>query len=185
MLSEQAVAETVKDYTDLERQQIVIAAQEAQGNPLYNQRELQRRKLTAQINEEFANAVLLPEEDPTVLAEQTRLQMLELQLIVGQGTQVPVSPRDNHLVHLGVIMPVLEQVGQAVTKDPHAVETLQALLKHAEVHYQTAEQAGAPKEALAPFKKTLDALRSVMGQLIESAEQEKQLAAAQAAPLAA
>lgn len=185
MLAEKPVAETVKDYTDLERQQVVIAAQEAQGNPLYNQRELQRRKLTAQISEEFADAVLLPEEDPTVLAEQTRLQMLELQLIVGQGTQVPVSPRDNHLIHLGVIMPVMEQVAQAATKDAHAVETLQALLKHAEVHYQTAEQAGADKEVLAPFNQTLTALRSSMSRLIESAEQEKQLAAQTAPPIAA
>jgi len=183
MLAKQPVAETVKDYTDMERQQVVIAAQEAQGNPLYNQRELQRRKLTAQISEEFADAVLLPEEDPTVIAEQTRLQQLELILIVGQGAQVPVSPRDNHLVHLGIIMPVMEQTAQAAAKDPHAVQTLQALLAHAESHYKAAEAAGAPKEQLQEIGKVLSALRSSMVQIVQLAEQQVQAAGASTAAL--
>src|SRR6185503_5004612 len=173
-LSKQPVAETVKDYTDLERQQIVIAATEAAGNPLYNQKELQMRKVSAQVNEEFAKAVILPDEDPTVLAEQTRLQQLELLIIAGQGAEVPVSPRDNHVVHLQVLMPSMEGAAQAATGDPHAVDTLAALLKHAEAHLQAAEAAGASKETLAPVKETVTKLRNAMAELIQLAEQQKQ-----------
>jgi len=183
-LAEQPVAETVKDYTDLERQQVVIAAQEAQGNPLYNQKEMQRRKLTAQISEEFADAVLLPDEDPTVTAEQTRLQQLELMLIVGQGTAVPVSPRDNHIIHLGVIMPVMEQTALAAAKEPNAVPTLQALLAHAEAHHKAAEAAGAPKEQLQEAGKVIAALRSSMAEIVQLAEQQAQAAAAAGGALA-
>ncbi len=175
-LAKKPVAETVKDYTDLERQQIVIAATEAAGNPLYNQKELQMRKVSAQVNEEFAKAVILPDEDPTVRAEQTRLQQLELLIIAGQGAEVPVSPRDNHVVHLQVLMPSMDNAAQAATSDPHAVDTLAALLKHAEAHLQAAEAAGTPKETLAPVKQIVTKLRNAMAKLIQSAEQQKQAA---------
>src|SRR6185436_1968807 len=120
-LSQQPVAETVADYTEIERQKIVVIAAEGRGNPLYNQKELERRKLTAQVDEEFADAVLLPDNDPTVQAEQTRLQQLELMLIAGQGTDVPISPRDNHLIHLGVLIPAMEQAAQVAAQDPGGV----------------------------------------------------------------
>jgi hypothetical protein len=186
-LSKQPVAETVKDYTDLERQQIVIAATEAAGNPLYNQKELQMRKVSAQVNEEFAKAVILPDEDPTVLAEQTRLQQLELLIIVGQGAEVPVSPRDNHLVHLQVLTPAMDNAAQAATADPHAVATLTALLKHAEAHVAAAEAAGTPKETLAPVTETITKLRAAMAELTQLAEQQVQVdqQAAQAGQAAA
>lgn len=177
-LAKQPVAETVKDYTDLERQQIVVAATEAAGNPLYNQKELQRRKLTAQVNEEFANAVLLPDEDPTVLAEQSRLQQLELLIIAGQGAEVPVSPRDNHLVHLQVLMPAMDQAAQAATSDPGSVATLAALLAHAEAHVAAAEAAGTPKDALAPVKEIVTKLRGAMAELHQLAQQQTQAAQA-------
>ena len=179
-LAKQPVAETVKDFTDLERQQVVIAAQEGQGNPLYNQRELARRKLTAQVNEEFANSVLLPDEDPTVIAEQTRLQQLELLIIAGQGSEVPISPRDNHLIHLQVLMPSMEASAQAATTDPNAVATLQALLKHAEQHQAAAEAAGGPKEVLAPTAEILKKLRSSMAELVALSQQQEQATAAAA-----
>lgn len=177
-LAKQVVAETVKDYTDQERQQVVLVAAEAAGNPLYNQRELQYRKLSAQINEEFAQAVLLPEEDPTVTAEQTRLQMLENLIIVGQGSEVPVSPRDNDLVHLEVLMPALEQLGQQAVKDPAADETMEAVLKHAEAHVAAAESKGVDKKQIAEQKKILVALRKNLQALYQNGLQQAQLAGA-------
>lgn len=177
-LAEQPVAETVRDYTELKRQQIVAIATEARGNPLYNQKELELQKVTAQIDEEFAKKVLLPDEDPTVLAEQSRLQALELLLIVGQSSEVPVSPRDNHEVHLQVLMPVMEQTAQQAVSDPHAVQTLHALLGHAEAHYNAAVAGGAPKEALEPVEKILSKLRASMTKLNELAQQHKDVNAA-------
>lgn len=176
MLSNQTVAETVRDYTEQKRQQIVAIAAEARGNPLYNQRKMEEKKLTAQIDEEFANEVLLPEEDPTVQAEQTRLQMLELQLIVGQGAEVPVSPRDNHIVHFQVLLPAMEQTAGAAVQDPHAVEVLQAMLAHGEAHLQAALQSGVTEQELAEPKNILEKLRAGIEQLTQSAEQQKQIA---------
>lgn len=165
-LSEQPVAETVEDYTNIERQQIVLIAQEARGNPLYNQKEVEKRKLTAQINEEFANAVLLPDEDPTATAEQTRMQQFELLILAGQGAEVPVSPRDNHLIHLQVLHPAMEAAAtEAVTAGTEGLQILHVLFKHASEHFQNAEQLGIPKEDLAPVKEFLDKLGKAIAEL--------------------
>lgn len=174
-LSKQVVAETVKDYTDLERQQVVLVATESAGNPLFNQKELQRRKISAQVNEEFADAVLLPDEDPTELAEQTRLQQLELLIIAGQGSQVPISPRDNDVVHLGVLMKTMEQVAKQSANDPAADVVLQALLDHAEAHVKSAEQKGTDKAQLQEIKSTLGKLRANIDKLHALGSQQTQL----------
>lgn len=177
-LAKQPVAETVRDYTELKRQQIVSIAAEARGNPLYNQKELELQKVTAQVDEEFAKKILLPDEDPTVQAEQSRLQSLELLLIIGQSAEVPVSPRDNHEVHLQVLMPVMEQTAQQAVSDPHAVQTLHALLAHAEAHYNAAVQGGTPKEALKPVSDILTKLRANMDKLNALAQQHHDVNAA-------
>lgn len=177
-LAKQPVAETIRDFTDIERQQIVLVAQQAAGNPLYNAKEMERRKVIALVDEEFADAVLLKDEDPTDTAEQTRLQQLELLLIAGQGAQVPVSPRDNDIVHLQVLMPAMEQTAMTASKDPNADEILQAILAHAEQHYQQAVNKGADKNSLAQIGDVLNKVRAAIPQL------QQLQAQAQASPLA-
>lgn len=175
-ISETAPAETVKDFSGVERQQIVLIAQESAGNPLYDQRELQRQQLTARVNDEFAETVLLPEEDPTVTAEQTRLQQLELLIIAGQGSEVPISPRDAHEIHLGVLMPVLEKTAQQAVEDPSAVGILQAVLAHAQAHVAAAESAGM-KDVVKKFEPTLKKLAKAIPELSKNADQSQQLVA--------
>jgi hypothetical protein len=165
-IAKQPVAETVKDFTEIERQQVVLIASEAKGNPLYNQKEIERRKLSALVGEDFANAVLLPDEDPTIVAEQTRMQQLEMLIILGQASAVAVSPRDNHIVHLEVLSPAMEKAAaEAVTKGAEGLEILQALLVHAEQHFSYAEQTGMDKNQLAPIKQNLSKLRSAVDKL--------------------
>lgn len=174
-ISEKPATETVKDYSNSDRQQLVLIAQETQGNPLINQKEMMRRQLTARVNDEFAEAVLLPDEDPTVTSEQTRLQMLELLIVAGQGSEVPVSPRDNHEIHLGVLMPTLEQVAQASVDDPHAVEILQAVLKHAQAHVAAAKAQGLGK-SVAEAEGVLKKLAAKLPELLKNAEAHKAVA---------
>ncbi len=179
-LRNQRVAETVKDNTEMERQKIILVAQEGRGNPLYNQRELERRKITAQIDEEFANAVLLPEEDPTETAEQTRLQMMELQLLTNHATHVPVSPRDNHITHLQLLMNAMQTTAEQAKTDPHAVETLKAMLVHATDHVNQATQQAYPKDQLAEAASIVSKLTKAMPEL--EAHAQAQLQAQQTGP---
>lgn len=175
-ISGQRVAETVKDYTDLERQQIVLIAQEARGNPLYNGKEIERQKLTALVDEQFADAVLLPDNDPTVQAEQSRQQMLELDLLTRHATQIPVSPRDDHMIHLQLLVPALESTAKEVVSDPSHVETLKAIHAHAMQHFQMATQQGVDKNALAPIGDLLNHLQQEMAGLEQNAQQHAAVA---------
>lgn len=166
MLRNESVAGTVEDLTPTERQQVVLIATENAGNPLYNQRALQEEKILAQVGAEFADKILLPDEDPTVTAEQTRLQQLELALLTS-GQSVPVSPRDNHQIHLQMILPVLEQLAGALNEGQANTDTLEVTLIHGLDHYTQAIQQGMPPAELAAEKKTLDALQKVIVKLRE------------------
>ena len=182
-LAKQPVSETIADYTGTERQKIVLIAQEARGNPLYNQREIERRKLASQMDDEFADAVLLPEEDPTELAEQTRLQQLELLLLGGQATQVPISPRDNHLVHLDVLLPALEAAsGTAADPDAttaqHGLEVLHAMLDHANQHFSAAQTMGTPPAQLQEIGAMLSKISAGVEQATQHLKEQQDLASA-------
>ncbi len=145
-VSKQPALSTIADFTELERQQVVLICAEAKGNPLYNQKEIERRKLTATVGAEFADAVLLPDEDPTVVAEQSRQQQME-NLLLTSGQQVPVSPRDNARVHLDTLKPLIAQTAKVLITDPTAQDLLLIILQHAQSHVDVAVQAGGnPKD---------------------------------------
>lgn len=149
-LANQPVAGTVRDLTSMERQMIALFVNEKKGNPLYNQRALEVEDGSARVGSDFVNRVLLPDNDPSVEAEQHRLQQLETNLLM-QGQAVPVSPRDNHLIHLQTVFPMAEQVGAAVGQGQTDTATFEAIVAHIAEHANQAQNQGAPKEALAPI----------------------------------
>lgn len=174
MLRTTPVAGTVADLTPIQRQQVVLIAQENRGNPLYNQRELEEQKIIAQIDSDFADRVLLPDEDPTVVAEQTRLQQLEMALLMA-GQPVPVSPRDNHEIHLGLLIPTFEAIAQGINSGQATTQTLQLVYDHANEHYNLALQQGTPAAQLADVKKNLDDVKKVLTKLAEVDRQAQSL----------
>jgi len=150
-LAHSPVAGTVSDLTPQQRQLTVMLAQEKKGNPLYNQRQLEVEDLTARVSAEFADKVLLPDNDPTEQAEQTRMQNLEMTLL-SAGQAVEVSPRDNHMIHLQVIMPVAEQAGGHIQDGSIGVNVLEAIVAHINEHYQQALKQGVKQEMLKDVK---------------------------------
>jgi hypothetical protein len=147
-LASQPVVCAVRDLTPLDRQMIVAVCAEKKGNPLYNQRQLEVEDLTARVGSDFVRKVILPENDPTEQAEQQRLQQMEAALIT-QGQPVPVSPRDNHLIHLQVIMPFAESIGQAMGQGQVGTVVFEAAVGHISEHYNAALAFGVKKEMLA------------------------------------
>jgi len=141
------VASSIEDLTPMERQMIVMISQEKRGNPLYNQRQLEVEDLSARIGAEFANRVLLPDNDPTEEAEQSRMQNLEI-VLLSSGHPVEVSPRDNHLIHLKVLMPVVEQAGQHISQGQISTDVLVAMVAHVNEHYTQALKQGVKADQL-------------------------------------
>lgn len=177
-ISSQPAVSTVEDFSDEERQRIVLVAQEAKGNPLYNQLEIEKRKLTALVGAEFAESVLLTENDPTQQAENIREQMLEL-VAISSGQDVPVSPRDNHAIHTDVCRKAVTSMLQAAQNDPNIWSVMGAIGDHIQQHIQSAEQRGQGAE-MADAKSFLSKLDGTLKQLM--AHQQEVVNAAKTAP---
>lgn len=172
-LAAQPAVGTVADFTELERQQLVFVCDQAKGNPLYNQRETEYRKLSATVGPETAEALLLPEEDPTIVAEQSRLQQMENSLLL-TGQTVPVSPRDNPMVHLQELMPVIEQAIKQSIQDPNADLLLQKLVEHADSHLKIAQSLGMKPEQFADVLPVIEGAKKALQQLAALAQQTQQ-----------
>jgi hypothetical protein len=188
-LANEPAVEAVSDYSNQEQQMLVLLAQEEKGNVLYNQRELQKRKLCALFDAEFAESVLLPDADPTEMAENQRQQQLEMMLI-GQGQPVPVSPRDNHQVHVDVLRKVTTSLIQAGAHQ-NIEPLLMAIAQHAQVHIQAAEQQGLgqqiadDKQWLGQLQNTIEQLQAVEQKAQEELANQQAAAGAQQDPNAA
>lgn len=179
-LAKQPVSGTIKDLTPYERQLIASIAAEKKGNPLYNQRQLEVEDLTAKVSADFAEKLLLPDNDPTEHAEQDRLQQLEI-ILLTSGQPVPVSPRDNHLIHLQILMPAVEQLGAHIQQGEHPTTSLEAFAAHINEHYQQAISHGVKPAELAPVKKFLDQVGPTIANLKmldAQADQHQQMVAA-------
>jgi hypothetical protein len=175
-LAKQPVAGTVRDLTPMERQMVAAVVAEKRGNPLYNQRALEVEDVTARIGADFVDRVLMPENDPTVQAEQLRQQQLELQLLQA-GQAVPVSPRDNHIIHLQTLMPVAEQVGAAILQGQADTALLEVMVAHINEHVNNAQQQGTPKEVLEPFLEFVNKAGTALAKMKELDAQAEQLSA--------
>jgi len=151
-------AETVDDLTDRDRQIIIAVTTEVRNDPLVNAKKALEKKLTAAVSAEFAKDLLLPDNDPTETAEQTRWSRVE-NLILQQGLPVDVSPRDNPQIHLAVLLEGAGALAAQVAQDPSIVETLQKFVEHGDSHVQIALGSGVKKDQLANEMSALDSLR--------------------------
>lgn len=172
-LAEQPALRTVEDYTLSDTQKIVAFADSKRADPLFNQTKLQYQATAALINAEFATDVLLPENDPTIPAEQSRQQIMENSLLA-VGGEIPVSPRDNHPIHRQVLKAALSPIAQAAGQgDPKALEILPAFLKHWEAHLEAGLAAGEDKKALAPEIAEIQAVAKQLGEIQAQAQAQQ------------
>lgn len=130
--------------------------QRYQGNPNINQDELMKLDWSRKMGETIANSVILPKDQVEAVAiEATRQQIIELQSIIA-GNEVPVSPRDNDIVHLDTMTQKLLPVVANIPKGglpPEGVAPLAQAMKHYAGHIAAAEAKGAPKDAIAKYRK--------------------------------
>jgi len=125
------------------------------GNPSINQDELIKLDWVRKLGQTTANAVILPKDQVEALAiEATRQQVIELQSIIA-GQEIPVSPRDNDIVHLETMMQKLMPVISNVPKGalpPESVKSLTSAMVHFQGHIAAAEAKGADKNDINKYK---------------------------------
>lgn len=174
MLAEAPVARTIADLTPLERQATVAFVNEKRGHPLYNQRELESRDITARLGADEVDSLLLVENDPTQEAEQIRNQKIEL-VLLAQGHEMPVSRRDNHAIHLRVAIPEVEAIAAQVQQGSLPTESLERIAQHIQEHVQRATEDGMQAPEIAQAQALLEQLIPVIQKLKQVDQQAQQL----------
>lgn len=115
------------------------------GNPNVDQVELDKRSVEALAGPDAAKALIIDQPDQTILAEATRMQMQESATMEALGQQVPVSPRDNHLIHGDVVMKLLQALGTQISQlgvDDSVMKQAELNLNHLGDHLQQYLQRG-------------------------------------------
>jgi hypothetical protein len=148
-------AELNPDTTAQDLQILDLMITKYMGNPNIDQDKLMKLDWTRKLGETIANEVILPKDSVEAIAiEATRQQIIELQSIIA-GQEVPISPRDNDMVHLNTMAAKLAPVIQNIPPNglpPEGIMPLVAAFGHFAQHIQNAEAKGAPREQLEPFK---------------------------------
>ena len=149
-------AELLPDTTSADAQVFDMVVQRYAGNPNINQDELTKMDLTTKVGEAKANLLVLPKDQVEAVAiEATRQQILELQAIMA-GQEVPISPRDNDMVHLATmqqkLLPVIQNAPPG-SLPPEMVQPFTKALQHFTSHIQQADAKGGDPKVLAEYKR--------------------------------
>lgn len=132
------------------------------GDPTIKQNELTKRDISSKLGASVADTLMIPEEDNTIQAEATRMQLLENGELA-QGHEVPVSPRDVDEIHLSVIQQKFQELMQTLRPESITADMLVAAkvtLAHADEHVQSFLHKGGKQEQLA---EVMDFLKQAHG----------------------
>lgn len=155
LMAHSAAEELLPDTLAQEEAILDLLIQRYTGNPAINQDELIKLDWSRKVGESIANSVILPKDQVEALAiEATRQQVIELQSMIA-GQDVPVSPRDNDMVHLQTmaekLFPLIAQAPEG-SLPPEMVQPFMSALRHFTMHLQQAEVKGGNPQILAQMK---------------------------------
>lgn len=181
-LAYQYPTQTVTDFSEAKDQRVAGFLATRKGDPLYNQSKLERAIATAAIGAEVANDLIIPDDDNTIQIEAAR-QQEEENTSIQAGKNIPVSPRDAHLIHMQVLKGGVDENGQSTSAMLQAVQagdinTAKNMLGHYIQHLELAGQQGKLGEAMNDEKQFIaqveNQIKSVEAQIIQQQEAEMQ-----------
>lgn len=169
-----ATVESIQDLAQIAWQQISSLYMIYKGNPFVDQIKLLKKDIAARSSPQIADELVLPDEiDPTMEAEQKRLQTLE-SAAMQLGDPVSISPRDFDKVHLDVIDGQIEQaIPGIVQKAKTGSQDLEGILKnlqlvntHAQEHIESWEIKGGKEatEEIGPYKEKVQQFTNLLKQ---------------------
>lgn len=127
------------------------------GNPMIDQVELLKRSVEALAGPEAVRALVIPEISPTIESEQARLQLMEVTSMATLGLPVPISARDNHLVHAKTLQQLITATFPTLSKNPTGDQKLMKALElasnHMAEHLEALSKVGTVDPELTRFHK--------------------------------
>lgn len=154
--------------------QIIFA--EFRGDPEVDQYDLKHRRIASVLDADAADELLISDKDQTKQIESARQQEIEITTIVS-GLNVPVSPRDNHEIHLQTVLQwVGGKVQQAAQQfDPSVVPILKMVVQHGAEHLNFLKNDKTKKNIVKDLedrlKMSVDAIKDLEKQGYQLAKQ--------------
>jgi hypothetical protein len=120
-------------------------SQQFGANPNLDQLAILRDSIEAMAGPDAAKRYVLQDIDQTVVAEAARLQMMESSAMMALGAEVPVSPRDVHIIHAkavqGVLQSIIPSLQSTPQGDPETNKVVELHINHMASHLEFANQA--------------------------------------------
>lgn len=131
-------------------QGVSLVLQKYAGNPNVDQGKIIQRDIENTVGPELAQEFFIPTADQTVTAEARRMQLIESNTMLTAGIEVPVSPRDNHLIHAQTLQELLTTVAAPVLSQPNPppqiLKASELNLNHLLAHLQAGDAMGLNKD---------------------------------------
>jgi hypothetical protein len=130
-------------------QGVSVVAQKYAGNPNVDMSKVIQRDVENIVGSELAGEFLVPNPDQTVQSEAQRMQLMESSVMTSSQLEIPVSPRDNHLVHGQTVQQLLTQYAAPVLGQPNpppqVLKAAEMNLNHLLAHLKIGESMGLNK----------------------------------------
>lgn len=149
--------------------QIIFA--EFRGDPDVDQHILKSKRISSVLDAEAADELLIADDDQTKQIEASRTQEFE-NTTMQTGVKVPVSPRDNHEIHLKVIFTWTGTTiqGMAQNFNPQMIPILQNILSHAKQHENFLAQDKTKKNIFKQYEDGVKTLEQGIKDLIKQSQ---------------
>ena len=130
-------------------QGVSLVVQKYAGNPNVDQTKLIQRDIENTVGPELAQEFFIPSADQTVVAEARRMQLIESNTMLASSIEMPVSPRDNHLIHAQTLQELLTAVAPVLSQPnppPDILKVTELNLNHLLAHLQAGNAIGLNKD---------------------------------------
>lgn len=153
-------------------QGVSVVVQKYAGNPNIDQPKLIQKDVENIVGSELAQELFIPTADQTLVAEARRLQLMESNTMLTTNLEVPVSPRDNHLVHGATVQELLTQFAAPVLSQPNppqnVLKAAELNINHLLAHLQLGAAQGLNRDpAFAELEKFAVGFRDQLAQVVQ------------------
>lgn len=142
------------------------------GNPNVDQGQLDYKILEGLVGADLAKQLFIPKADETLTSESTRSQIIESAIMTQSGIPLPVSSRDNHVIHGAVIQEMLTKVAAPALSNPNpppqVLKAAELNLNHLGEHLKDAAMSGQDKSPqIKELEKFYNGFKKQLSQVVQ------------------
>lgn len=166
--------------------QVIFA--EFRNDPDVDQHVLKSKRIASVLDADVADELLISDDDQTKEIESARLQEME-NTTMDTGVKVPVSPRDNHEIHLKTEFALtgkeIQEMAQAQQINPQRIPVFLLRLDHSKQHFNFLAGDKSKKNILKQYEDGIKSLEQGIQQLQKEASNMARQALDKASQIAA